>query len=148
MKADGTDLQPVTTYPERPDQSVRAQPRADGQLLAVGFKLYQETVEIYDMATGELRPLTQGAASRTCLWLDGDTVAYTAPAGKQNGGEQDAIWQVSVYSGSPGACIGHRPAWGIRLGRFDAGRQPGCRAEPAGYRLQSKRDRQHLGAPE
>ena len=149
VKSDGSELQPVTTYPERPIQSVRAQPRADGQLLAVGFKLYQETVEIYDMATGELRPLTQGGRDREPAWLDGDTIVYTAPAGKQNGGDQqDAIWQVSVYSGGaePVSDTGV-PGVSDSGASTQAGSQD-ARAEPAGYRLQSRRDRQHLGAPE
>lgn len=102
VKPDGSELQPVTTYPERPIRSVRAQPQPGGQLLAVGFKLYQETVEIYDMATGELRPLTEGGRDREPAWLNGGTVLFTAPAGKQNGGEQqDALWQVNAYEGIP-----------------------------------------------
>jgi dipeptidyl aminopeptidase/acylaminoacyl peptidase len=102
VSADGSDTQPITLYPERPITSVSAQPTPGGQLLAVGFKLYQETVEIYDLATGELRPLTEGGRDREPAWSDGNTILFTAPSSAQSGSDQqDAIWQMSAYGGKP-----------------------------------------------
>jgi flagellar hook assembly protein FlgD len=100
VKPDGGEPQPITSYPERPITSVSAQPAPSGQLLVVGFKLYQETIETYNMATGELRPLTEGGRDREPAWLDGDTILFTAPSGAGSGpATQDSIWQVGAYGG-------------------------------------------------
>lgn len=99
VKPDGSDLQPLTRYPERPIQSVSAQPVSGGQLLAVGFKLYQETIEIFDTASGELTPLTEGGRDREPAWLDGDTILFSAPSTTSGADQQEAIWQISAHGG-------------------------------------------------
>lgn len=102
VNSGGGELQPISNYPERPIKSVSAQPTSNGQLLAVGFKLYQETVEIYDPATGELRPLTEGGRDREPAWLNSDSIVFTAPSTTDNiADRQDAIWQISVHGGKP-----------------------------------------------
>ncbi|MDQ6695173.1 MAG: hypothetical protein M3014_12265, partial [Chloroflexota bacterium] len=68
VRTDGTGLRALTAYPEKPMRSVRSQP--GGTMLAVGFKLYQETVELYDPATGQLQPLTQGGKETDPAWLN------------------------------------------------------------------------------
>lgn len=112
VRADGTALHALTSYPERPMRSVRSRP--GGSLLAVGFKLYQETVELYDPTTGvsdaAVQPLTSGGKDKEPAWLNSTTILYTAPS-TQNG--LDAIWQTNAAhdsatqilpgSGQPGA---------------------------------------------
>lgn len=98
VRADGTGLRAMTSYPEKPLRSVRSQP--GGSLLTVGFKLYQETVELYDPATNLLQPLTGGGTDKQPAWLDSQTVMYAAP---KTGDNLDAIWQVDAQAaGSAG----------------------------------------------
>ena len=91
MNIDGTGLRTLTDYPDRSVRAVRWQP--NGNLLAVDFKLYQETIEIYDPATNQLQPLTQGGAEHDPAWLNGQTILYAAPA---SAGQPDAIWKISL----------------------------------------------------
>lgn len=91
VNADGSQLRALTSYPERPLKTVKWQP--DGQLFALDFKLYQETVDLYNPATGLLTPLTEGGSETAPAWLNDQTLLYTAPA-KQN--QPDAIWQINL----------------------------------------------------
>jgi flagellar hook assembly protein FlgD len=92
VNSDGTGgLRVLTQYPEHPLKAVRWQP--GGQLLAVDFKLYQETIDLYDLASGELHSLTVGGTESDPAWLNAGTVLYTAPAGR---GLPNAVWQVQA----------------------------------------------------
>jgi flagellar hook assembly protein FlgD len=91
VASDGSNAHALTALPDHPFQSVRWQP--GGDLLAVHFKLYEDRIELYNMATGERQQLTHGGNEREPAWLNAATVLYTAPAGK---GQPDAIWQSSL----------------------------------------------------
>jgi len=91
VNADGSGAHALTNYPERPFRAVRWQP--GGSLLAVDFKLYQETIDLYNAATGELRPLTEGGRERDPEWLNPSTLLYTAPAAAD---QPDAVWQIGL----------------------------------------------------
>jgi flagellar hook assembly protein FlgD len=99
VAAEGSALQALTSYPEKPIRSVKSQP--GGSLLAVGFKLYQETVELYDPTTGELQPFTQGGREQEPAWLNSGTLLYTAPAAE---GGLGAVWRADM------AASGQAPA--------------------------------------
>jgi hypothetical protein len=99
MNADGSGLRALTNEPDQPIRAVRWQP--GGNLLAVDYKLYQETIEIFDPATGALTPLTDGGQERAPAWLNADTVLYTAPAGPNL---PDAVWRINL-DGSGSAII-------------------------------------------
>lgn len=91
VNADGSGAHALTNYPERPFKAVRWQP--GGSLLAVDFKLYQETIDLYNLATGELRSLTEGGRERDPEWLNPSTLLYTAPAAAD---QLDAVWQIGL----------------------------------------------------
>ncbi len=91
VNADGSSAHALTNYPERPFKAVRWQP--GGSLLAVDFKLYQETIDLYNPTTGELRSLTEGGFERDPEWLNASTVLYTAPAAPN---QPDAVWQIGL----------------------------------------------------
>jgi flagellar hook assembly protein FlgD len=91
VAADGSNAHALTTLPDHPFQSVRWQP--GGQLLAVHFKLYEDRIELFDPATGDRQQLTHGGKEREPVWLNDQTVLYTAPAGA---GQPDAIWQSNL----------------------------------------------------
>ncbi|MGB8643973.1 MAG: FlgD immunoglobulin-like domain containing protein, partial [Anaerolineae bacterium] len=108
VDADGTGLHALTNYPERPVQAVSWQP--DGQLLAVDFKLYQETIDLYNPSTGQLTSVTKGGQESAPAWLNDGTLLYTSPAGQN---QPDAVWQVNldgssdaVLPGSGGHAVG------------------------------------------
>lgn len=88
---DATGAHALTSYPERPFKAARWQP--GGSLLAVDFKLYQETIDLYSLATGELHELTTGGLERDPEWLNASTLLYTAPAA---GDQPDAVWQINL----------------------------------------------------
>jgi hypothetical protein len=117
VNADGGGAHALTSYPERPFRAVRWQP--GGSLLAVEFELYQQTIDLYDLATGALHPLTAGGREREPEWLNPSTLLYTAPAARQ----ARAIWQIGLDgsgaallagSGRPG--VSDRQAAGARDG--------------------------------
>ncbi len=91
VNAEGSGLQAVTTYPDRPIQKVKWQP--NGNVLAVDFKLYQETIELYDLSTHQLTPLTNGGVEHDPAWLNGSTILYAAP---QDLNQPDAIWKINT----------------------------------------------------
>ncbi|HVO70194.1 MAG TPA: FlgD immunoglobulin-like domain containing protein [Aggregatilineaceae bacterium] len=91
VNGDGSGQHALTAIPDQPYQSVRWQP--GGQLLALAFNLYERRIELYDMATGDIRSLTHGGEDSQPTWLNAQTVLYTAPAGQ---GQPDAIWQIGV----------------------------------------------------
>ena len=104
--ADGTGLHALSNYPEQPLRAVSWQP--DGQLFAVDFKLYQETIDTYNPATGQLTSVTEGGQESAPTWLNDGTLLYTAPSSEN---QPDAVWQVNLYgsgasvisgSGQPG----------------------------------------------
>ena len=68
-------IAPVTDDPEHPYRSVDWQP--NGDLLALGFDLYEKRVEVFDLKTGEITPLTQGTDP---VWLNDKTVLFTSGA--------------------------------------------------------------------
>jgi hypothetical protein len=110
-------LRALTTYVDRPLRAASWQP--GGSLIAVDFKLYQETVELYDTATGDLAPLTQGGQDTSPAWLNGSTLLYAAP---EDRGQPDAVWQIDTDgsgqamladSGKPGAADTQPSAAGL-----------------------------------
>ena len=116
LNIDGSGLHILTDYPDRSVQAVRWQP--NGNLLAVDFKLYQETIEIYDPATNQLQPLTEGGAEHDPAWLNSQTILYAAPT---SAGQPDAVWKISLDgsgqniidgSGQPGVGDGQPSAAG------------------------------------
>jgi len=96
VNSDGSGLRALTRYPEQPMRAVRWQP--GGQFLAVHFKLYQETIELYDLTNGELKPLTAGGSDMDPDWLNAQTLLYDAPAA---GGQPSAIWQINLDGSGP-----------------------------------------------
>jgi flagellar hook assembly protein FlgD len=97
VASDGTSLLSMTNDPDKPVRSVQAQP--GGNLLAVGYKLYQQTIKLYDPATKEWRDLTEGGAETEPAWLDYNTLLYTAPNAPQTQTTvQSAIWQAGLSS--------------------------------------------------
>ncbi len=59
----------------------------------VDFKIYQETIDLYNPATGELKSPTEGGNERAPEWLNASTLLYTAPAAAD---QPDAVWQIKL----------------------------------------------------
>lgn len=93
VASDGTGLRSLTDDPDKPMRTVSAQP--NGGLLAVGYKLYQETIKLYNPTTNEMTALTEGGTESEPAWLDSDTILYTSALT----GTQSAVMQLEV-SGS------------------------------------------------
>jgi Tol biopolymer transport system component len=94
VNGDGTGMRALTTYPEKPLRAVSAQP--GGQLLAVAFRLYQQTIELYNPANGDLTPVTEGGQDTEPTWLNDSTLLYTAPSDQAGQAGLLAIWQVGL----------------------------------------------------
>ncbi|HET7378037.1 MAG TPA: DPP IV N-terminal domain-containing protein, partial [Anaerolineae bacterium] len=91
LNVDGSALKAITAYPDAPIQKVEWQP--NGNVLAVDYKLYQETIELYDLATNQLTPLTNGGVEHDPAWLNYSTILYAAPQGLN---QPDAIWKINT----------------------------------------------------
>ncbi len=94
VNSDGTGLRALTQYPEKPLRAVRTQP--GGALLAVSFRLYQETIELYNPANGELTPLTEGGQDTEPAWLNDRTLLYTAPSDQVGQTGLLGVWHVGI----------------------------------------------------
>ena len=90
---DGTGLRSLTNDPDKPMRTVSAQP--NGSLLAIGYKLYQETIKLYNPTTNEMTDLTEGGTESEPAWLDSGTILYTSALT----GTQSAVMQLGL-SGS------------------------------------------------
>ncbi|MDQ6695237.1 MAG: hypothetical protein M3014_12595, partial [Chloroflexota bacterium] len=129
VNSDGTGLRALTSYPEKPLRAVSAQPQG-GRLLAVEFRLYQQTIELYNPANGELTPITEGGQDTEPAWLNDSTLLFTAPSKQANQAGLLAVWQVGLDGHDQSPLAGMSQA-GV------AGMQPSASLEGNGLALVS-----------
>lgn len=66
---------------------------------------YDSCLWIYNLESGEYRPLTSGKKERNFIWLDGETVLFTAAREKEyaekvkNGEDWTCFYKISVHGG-------------------------------------------------